>query len=160
MLVRPEIFKLHIAFFLTALLLGLTGCGLNPKNPSDEDWCAEDKNQPWTGCWREIQRLDCETGDEFKSDESIGELRLTPDGSYSITWHPFESYTDYAGSYEVNQEQATITFAPTQASGFDGGGTYKIRGNGDLELVDIWFGAFYQDSDSGQVKVSCGYVFH
>ncbi len=67
---------------------------------------------------------------------------LKSDGSYSITWHPFESYTDYAGSYKLNKAEDRITFDHTDTPGFDGNGFFLIREIGDLELIDIWFGTF------------------
>jgi hypothetical protein len=141
----------------------MIGCAASPKKHSggmsSEEWCDKDEDVPWSGCWREIGQIDCETGVEFEPGETIGELRLRSDGSYSITWHPFESYTDYAGSYEVNEAQGMITLDHTNVSKFDGDGTYLIRENGDLELVDIWFGTFYPDSDAEAEVVSCGYVF-
>ena len=123
---------------------------------SMDDWCEIDEDMPWSGCWREIGQIDCETGDEFEADQPIGELRLTPESVYSVTWHPFEFYTDYAGSYKIKETEGTITFSQTDASGFDGEGFYLIRENGDLELIDIWFGSFYSDVSD---DISCGYVF-
>jgi len=150
-------------FILIAALLTITGCASQPENHYDEismeDWCIKDADMPWSGCWKEIQQIDCETSDEFESDDAIGELRLIPDGHYSITWHPFETYTDYAGTYNIDQVEGTLAFNHDNASGFDGDGFYSFRENGDLELIDIWFGSFYKESYSGTEKVSCGYVF-
>ena len=154
-LIRPIIFiLLHIT---------LTGCAMDPNNPTNkisaEDWCGEDQDMPWSGCWKEIFQIECETGNEFESSETIGELRLLSDDRYSITWHPFEYYTDYAGSFKVNPAESTINIGHIDSPGFDGDGSYLIRENGDLELVDIWLGPFYKDSDSVPEVVSCGYVF-
>jgi hypothetical protein len=124
-----------------------------------QEWCASDADLPWTGCWQENLQIDCESGDEFEPEDGIGELRLLPDGRYSITWHPFETFTDYAGTYTIDPAEGTISFNQSNESGFDGDGTYSIRENGDLELLNIWFGSFYKDSDSGSSKASCGYVF-
>lgn len=163
-LVIPKILKLIRTVFFATLLFTMIGCELNPNNQtgaiSKEKWCDNDEDKPWSGCWREIGQIDCETGDEFEPDQTIGELRLKSDGGYSITWHPFESYTDYAGAYKVNEAEGRITFDHIDATGFDGNGFYLIRDNGDLELTDIWFGTFNKDSDSGLEMVSCGYVFH
>lgn len=151
------------ALILITVLLTIAGCASKPINHpngiSMEEWCARDSDMPWSGCWQEIRQIDCETGDEFEPDDTIGELRLKPDGRYSITWHPFETYTDYAGTYNINQVKGTIVFNHDNASGFDGDGFYSLRENGDLELIDIWFGSFYKDSGSGSAQVSCGYVF-
>jgi len=151
------------ACLLLMLLLFNAACASNlGKHDSDiskEEWCDRDETIPWTGCWRELQRIDCETGEEFESDESIGELRLRSDGRFSVTWHPFESYTDFAGSYVTNEIEGSITFDHIDSSGYDGEGLYYMRENGDLELIDIWFGFFYADSDSAPETIACGYVF-
>jgi hypothetical protein len=155
-LIRPVIFA--------SLLFTMISCAFNPNNQtgaiSKEKWCDRDDDKLWSGCWSEIKQIECETGDEFEPEETIGELRLKSDGGYSITWHPFESYTDYAGSYVVNEAQGTITFDHMDAPGFDGNGFYLIRESGDLELTDIWFGSFYKDSDTELEDISCGYVFY
>lgn len=149
---------------LGALLISLIGCAPEPPeedtDPIDmEVWCDQDAELPWSGCWREIYQINCETGDEFESDDPIGELRLTSDGSYSITWQPFEYYLDYAGTYNIDVAQGKITFSDTGASGFDGDGSYIINENGELELIDIWFGIFYPGYESEGEIASCGYVF-
>jgi len=145
------------------VLIGIVGCAAEPVQQvngiSMEDWCAEDADMPWSGCWKEIGRIDCESGTEFEADDAIGELRLLPNGRYSITWHPFETYTDYLGRYTINPAEGTITFEYDAAAGFDGDGSYSFRENGDLELNDIWFGSLYEDPDAGPVQASCGYVF-
>lgn len=152
----------RIFIFLTALL-AVSGCVPEPVNHSSgldvEKWCIEDGDMPWSGCWKEIWQIDCESGEELEAEDTIGELRLLPNGRYSITWHPFETYTDYAGTYNINPAAGTIALNHEGDAGFDGDGFYSIKDNGDLELMDIWFGTFYKDEDSDTEKVSCGYVF-
>jgi len=126
---------------------------------ADEKWCEKDEDMPWTGCWQEIKQIDCESGELFEADEKIGEFRLKPDGRYSITWHPFETYTDYKGTYKINSTQGTISFNHHDSTRFDGDGFYIIRENGDLELTDIWFGSFSPDSEIDPGRKNCGYVF-
>ena len=144
-------------------VLLLCGCqansGINGGGISREEWCDKDIDYPWTGCWREIHQIDCETGEEFEAEEEIGELRMKADGTYSLTWHPFEHYTDYIGSYEVNENGGKIAFSSNGKQGFDGDGFFLIRENGDMELKEIWFGTFYEDTDIETVNIPCGYVF-
>ena len=115
----------------------------------------------WTGCWKEIYQIDCESGKEFESEEKIGELRLRADGIYSVTRRPFEHWVDYSGIYTVTETDGSIAFSPMDTSGFDGDGSYRVRENGDLELADIWFGIFDDspDPDSDWAAIACGYVF-
>ena len=108
---------------LIAALLAIASCTSEPLNHSSaidmDEWCAYNGDMPWSGCWQEVRQFDCETGDEFEAAEAIGELRLKPDGRYSITWHHFEIYTDYAGTHNINQAEGTIAFNHDNASGFD-----------------------------------------
>jgi hypothetical protein len=155
--------KLIRNFLLAAAMAIMIGCSSNQNTNkgeiSMESWCKKDEDMPWSGCWREIGQIDCETGEEFEPDEKIGELRLKPEGNYSITWHPFETYTDYAGTYTIDEANGTITFDHPDAPKYDFDGFYSMRSNGDLELADLWFGSFYKDLEPGAVKASCGYVF-
>ena len=155
--------QLMRVFIVTMVISLIVGCASEPTEYISEismkDWCIEDADMPWSGCWKEMKQIDCETGDEFESEDAIGELRLIPNGQYSITWQPFETYTDYIGKYNIDQVEGTISFEHDDLSGFDGEGFYTLRESGDLELIDIWFGSFYHDSDQGSEKVSCGYVF-
>jgi len=151
-------------FLLALFLLTIIGCAPGLKDDSggisNEKWCDKDEDKPWSGCWREVRQIDCESEGEFEPAELIGELRLKSDGVYSITWHPFEYYTDYAGSYKVDEAQGSITFDHIDAPAFDGNGTFVIRESGDLVLTGIWFGSFYKDTDTAPQDISCGYVFH
>lgn len=153
---------LRIFMFIMVLLV-ISGCAselINQSNGIDtEEWCLEDGDMPWSGCWKEIRQIDCESGDIFEAEDKIGELRLLPNGRYSITWHPFETYTDYAGTYNINPAEGAIAFNHEDDAVFDGDGFYSFKENGDLELMDIWFGTFYKDSESDSEIVSCGYVF-
>lgn len=150
-------------FLILSLLLAMMGCdtisGSHGTGISTEDWCDKDKNSPWSGCWREIKQIDCETGSEFEAEEEIGELRMKADGTYSITWHPFEHYTDFIGSYEVDETGGKITFSSNGKPGFDGDGFFLIREDGTLELREIWFGMFYDDTEVETLDIPCGYVF-
>jgi hypothetical protein len=150
-----------ISFVIIFIIIG--GCSsiqnLNIGEISKDEWCKKDEDMPWSGCWREVGQLDCDTGDEFEPEEEIGELRLNPDGSYSITWHPFETYTDYAGKYTIDEANHTIAFNHPDSSKYDFSGFFMVRSNGDLILTDMWFGPFYKDLETSSVKASCGYVF-
>jgi hypothetical protein len=88
------------AWLLLLSILFLCGCDLEPIESTAgidmEEWCSRDEKRPWTGCWIEVARLDCTSGQEFEPEKPIGEFRLAPDGTYSITWSPFERFVDYA----------------------------------------------------------------
>ena len=146
-------------FLLSALFL--CGCGLDPGVGTGrmdmEEWCSRDERRPWTGCWIEVAQLDCESGQEFVPEPTIGELRLTSDGIFSVTWSPFETFVDYAGQYQVSEKNGAIelvmgTPAPPDA---EGQGHFTITDQGELILERIWLGAREQE----YATKSCGYRF-
>ena len=155
--------KIYAVFILLILMFSLSGCGVisgkHGRGTFEEEWCNRDEEMPWSGCWREIARIDCITGEEFESDESISELRLRSDGRFSITWHPFESFTDFSGSYNINEIVGSITFEQIDRPGYDGEGFYLILDNEDMVLLDMWFGFFYKDASFQTEAAACGYVF-
>ncbi|MET0400599.1 MAG: hypothetical protein ABW277_27670 [Longimicrobiaceae bacterium] len=55
---------------------------------------------PLVGTWAQVGRTPCGAGAaESAPAEPIRELRFHRDGRFSVTWLPFESYTDYWGTY-------------------------------------------------------------
>jgi hypothetical protein len=149
------------AFLLLLSVLSLCGCALDPGGSTSgtnmEEWCSKDEKRPWTGCWIELARLDCESGQEFEPQEPIGEFRLTPDGLYSVTWTPFETFVDYAGQYEVSEEDSTIelNLGDRAPAGAKGQGRFSITDQGDLLLEGIWLG----DRHQGREMEACGHRF-
>jgi hypothetical protein len=149
------------ALLLLLLVLSLCGCARDPGGNTGaidaEEWCSKDENRPWTGCWIELARLDCESGQEFEPQELIGEFRLTPNGRYSVTWTPFETFVDYAGQYTVSEEDGTIelNLGDRAPAGAKGRGRFSITDQGDLLLEGIWLGTRHQ----GREMEACGHRF-
>ena len=152
--------KLNALLFFLSLSL-LCGCALAPGESTDgidmDEWCSRDERMPWTGCWTEVAQLDCTSGQEFEPEKTIGEFRLTSDGIFSVTWSPFEHFVDYAGRYEVSEEDGAIELAmddraPPDA---DGLGHFEIADQGELILENIWLGARAQEN----VTKACGHRF-
>ena len=117
--------------------------------------------QPLVGLWHETAQLACGTGKETEPDETIGELRFGADGQFSVTWHPFEIFVDYWGTYEADPETGELTLTMQSSMGappedFDGEGTFKIRVDGALVLEDIWLGSGPGDEATSP---GCGHVF-
>jgi hypothetical protein len=116
---------------------------------------------PLVGLWREEAHVACDTGDEAVPDEPIGELRFDADGTFSVTWHPFEVYRDYWGTYEANRETGKLVLKvesgniPTPAD-FDGEGSFEFEEDGSLVLHDIWLGSA---PGSDAADPGCGHVF-
>ena len=152
--------KLKPLLFLLSLSW-LCGCSLAPGENSDgidmEEWCSRDARMPWTGCWTEVARLDCESRQEFVPEASIGEFRLTSDGIYSVTWSPFEFFVDYAGQYKVSEKNVAIELAMGNSAPPDaeGQGHFTTTDQGELILEGIWLGAGEQEN----VTKACGHRF-
>jgi hypothetical protein len=120
-----------------------------------EEWCSRDDRMPWTGCWTEAARIDCESGWELEPENPIGEFRLTPDGRFSVTWSPFETYVDYAGPYNVNEKTGAIELTLGDLAPLDakGQGRFTITDEGELLLEGVWLGS----RASGSATVACGH---
>ena len=117
--------------------------------------------QPLVGIWREQSQISCGTGEGIAPAEPIGELRFDADGTFSVTWHPFEVYRDYWGTYEADPATGDLKLTvesgniPTPA-GFDGTGAFEVTSDGSLVLHDIWLGS----PPGGSMQVDgCGHVF-
>jgi hypothetical protein len=78
-------------------------------------------------------------------DLHIEELEFRADGTFSVTWVPFEIYKDYWGAYSYDLKQGTIKFVVEHGnyvpSDIDGNGTFEISQSGQLTLKDIWLGS-------------------
>jgi hypothetical protein len=99
---------------------------------------------PQVGSWRESKVLSCADGSELDPVESIEEIEFWADGTYSVTWHPFEIYRDYWGpaaldlvSNNVNLGISGGNFTPTN---FDGTGTFELVDANTLKLQNVWLG--------------------
>lgn len=117
--------------------------------------------RPLVGLWRESKQVACGTGAESEPETTIGELRFGADGTFSVTWHPFEIFVDYWGTYEADRETGALTLtvtsgmAPTPED-FDGEGRFEVRDDGSLVLEGIWLGSSpYRDASTP----ACGHVF-
>ena len=53
--------------------------------------------------------------DSTPADEAplIREFKLNEDGTFAVTWFPFERYKDYWGTYTVDRESGAVTFTVT-----------------------------------------------
>lgn len=99
---------------------------------------------PLIGFWREEAQLACESGTEVAPAMPIQELIFDPDGSFAVTWVPFESYKDYWGTYTFDLAtgmlQLTITGGNTIPPDVDGEGRFARDATGALILTDLWLG--------------------
>ena len=117
-------------------------------------------DMPWTGCWKEIAYIDCESGEQVAPFYPIGELRLVSDGELTVTWVPFESYIDYFGTYQVDEINGTIRIDAEERnylpSDIDGEGRYAVTVEENLLLRDMWLGSAQSQKTE---MIPCGQVF-
>jgi len=114
-----------------------------------------DGSDPLHGLYEEIAVLRCPDHAEEARDE-VGELRLT--GDLTVTFHPFETYTDYEGQYtwtsdpdDPRRGQLELSVATGEVpDSFDPSGSFYARPDGLLELRDLWL---------GPGDAQCGHVF-
>lgn len=96
------------------------------------------------GHWREEVQIACGSGEEVPPAEAIQELVFAVDGSFAVTWRPFESYVDYWGTYSFDVGRDTLDLTITGGnhipSDVDGSGRFALDAAGSLLLTDLWLG--------------------
>jgi hypothetical protein len=112
------------------------------------------------GTWKEDVQLDCNTLDEIRPSDMIRELEFRADGTFAVTWQPFEVYHDYSGTYLYDSKSRSLTLNPTTSnympSPTDFSGTAEIDAQGRLVLYDMWLGA---PPGATSIKPNCGHRF-
>jgi hypothetical protein len=124
--------------------------------------------QPWAGLWSETSRLLCASPgkaggpDPTPAEKAplIRELMLNEDGTFTVTWFPFERYKDYWGSYAVDGKTGAVTFTVTGGNsvpppGADLTGTLRIEPGVGLVLSDLYLGA----PSNAKPPRACGHRF-
>jgi len=110
--------------------------------------------QPWAGLWTETSRLACASPgkaggpDPTPADKAplIRDFMLGEDGTFTVTWFPFERYKDYWGTYIVDRKTGAVTFTVTGGNQVPGkeadlNGTLQVEPTGGLVLSDLYLGA-------------------
>jgi len=114
---------------------------------------------PLVGQWHEVGQFTCADGTEKPADPAIRELIFEADGSYSVTWFPFEVYRDYWGTYTYDLETGTLDMVADNGNHIpddkDLSGTFEIDDQGRLLLHDLWFGS----PPTETVLTGCGHIF-
>jgi hypothetical protein len=87
----------------------------------------------------------CGRGTEIIPEELIGELRFGADGTFAVTWMPFEIYVDYRGTYAYDLTWGTLDLVVEGGSyvpdDVDGSGSFSVDEEGRLILRDMWLGS-------------------
>jgi hypothetical protein len=117
------------------------------------------EGNPLAGWWREEAQLTCGSGEVIAPELPIAELVFAPDGTFAVTWIPFESYVDYWGTYTFDLTRGTldvrVTGGNTIPPDVDGQGHFTLDAAGRLILTDLWLGSPRAKSGSPQ----CGHQF-
>ncbi len=129
--------------------------------------CSSSCDKPYedaalVGRWREEAQIACGTGADVPVAPSsrIGEIAFRADGSFSVTWMPFESYKDYWGTFEADNLAGRLSlfvqYGNYVPSELDTEGSYEVAPGGRLVLRDSWLGV--PRASVGAVR-QCGHVF-
>ncbi len=100
-------------------------------------WAARAQQNPIVGSWEEKGWRLCtpvQTLPADAMDKPILELLFNGDGTFSVTWLPFEKYKDYWGRYSYHVERSGVLTPDTgPAAGHKAAGAPWARGS--IELV-------------------------
>lgn len=117
------------------------------------------EGNPFVGFWREVVQLSCDDGAEVVAESPIEEVIFAADDSFAVTWHPFESYVDYWGTYAFDLDAETVELSITGGNhvpaDVDGQGRFAVDDAGNLVLIDLWLGS----SPSSDGPPNCGHRF-
>jgi hypothetical protein len=118
-----------------------------------------DEVNPLVGQWHEESQIACEGGEDITPEEPILEMIFRADGTFSVTWYPFEVYEDYWGTYTYDLAAGTLALEVTNGNyipdNLDTSGTFALDEQGRLILEDMWLGA---PGDGGS-EIQCGHRF-
>ena len=113
---------------------------------------------PLKGTYSEVARIPCDDGPEFVPSDPIRELRFWANGSFEVTWEPFEIYVDYWGDYVHDLDTGALTMTPTGGNyvpdDVEGAGTVSFEAN-QIVMTDMWLGT----SQNPVEPAGCGHRF-
>jgi len=115
---------------------------------------------PLVGYWQEEAQLSCGSGTEVTPALPITELVFASDGTFAVTWTPFESYVDYWGTYTVDVARGTLELVVSGGNDIppdvDGHGRFALDATGRLILSELWLGTTPR---MGSDPAHCGHRF-
>ena len=102
------------------------------------------ETHPLVNRWKEKAEVACGSQKALPPANTIQELLFWADGTFSVTWRPFETYRDYWGTYTYNKKKGRIIFKVDAGNNIpaniDGEGYLTLKENGELILKGIWLG--------------------
>jgi hypothetical protein len=137
---------------------------------SDDVYVYRREANPLIGAWREVERIECETGQRFEPRQQLREVLFLADGRVYVTTDPFEDFFfGYEGRYALDPDAGTFTIADAREinetpSGVDQPIPFEIDALGRLVLPetvlttsaegDTVFGAY----GTTERRPGCGHV--
>lgn len=116
-------------------------------------------DSPLIGKWKERKQYACNNGEETTPAEPIRELVFDADGTFSVTWFPFEVYRDYWGTYSYENTTGDLRLIIDHGNyipeDFDGTGNARLDEDQDLILDEVWLGS----PSNGKGGSNCGHLF-
>ncbi|HET6762683.1 MAG TPA: hypothetical protein VFH27_03400 [Longimicrobiaceae bacterium] len=99
---------------------------------------------PLVGLWQQETETPCRGGSPGMPARPLQELEFNADGTFSVTWMPFESYRDYWGTYRHDARTGQLAMRVTGGNHvpaeLDLDGRAVVRGRTQLLLADISLG--------------------
>lgn len=124
-----------------------------------------DAAQPLVGLWRQLSRSGCVAFNEITAVQPINELEFRADGTFSVTWTPFETYRDYWGSYQTDLARRSLLLKIDQGNyvpaNFRGEGSFRLKDKSTIELEGIYLGdpRNYKTAPDTKINKNCRYIF-
>jgi hypothetical protein len=119
-------------------------------------------SNPLVGTWRERAVLACRDNTETASSEGFEELVFRADGRFTLTWHPFEVYVDYWGTYTHSAVDGALqmrieggNYIPQTT---DLSGSAKVQDDGSIRLEGVYFGPPQATTREAAPERPCVYV--
>jgi len=118
---------------------------------------------PLRGTWHQVGETRCASPISFSPNEPIQALVFRADGTFSVTWFPFEAYRDYWGVYTIDKpEKGRLTMGIKAGSyiprDFRGDGKFTVTDTGGKRRLHIDGISFGQPRE-GDSYVTCGADF-
>lgn len=110
---------------------------------------VDPRRNPLVGRWHQVAGTPCgsagSTGSTVAQEDTVRELEFRGDGTFQVTWIPFESYADYWGRYEYRAEDGLLRLRVSGGNyvppDVDPEGRAVVTASGDLTLNDLSLGS-------------------